>query len=134
MHFGVVTSHKMFFSCISTSSLSYIQRFFSKRIIVKTFLHTQLVKHTNLKNQLHISTGSPKKSFSDAVFQHFVDELKLKHCNSAMQMDLQPLVPVFLCFYSIYLVVMLPFRMIFFYPFLFLFLVNLQYFSTLLQD
>ena len=63
VYFGVVTSHKMFFSCISTSSLSYIQRFFSKRIIVKTFLHTQLLKHTNLENQLHISMGSPKKKF-----------------------------------------------------------------------
>ena len=51
-----------------------------------------------------------------------------------MQMDL--LVPVFLCLYSINLVVVLPFKMIFFITYfaLFLFHKNLQYFSPLLQD
>ena len=39
---------------------------------------------------------------------------ELKHCNPDMRMGLQ-LVPVFLCLYSIYLVVMLPFRMILFH-------------------
>ena len=48
---------------------------------------------------------------------------ELKHCNSDMRMDLQLLVPVFLRLYSIYLVFILPFRMIFF-----------QYFSPMLQD
>ena len=48
----------------------------------------------------------------DIVFQHFMDELK--HCNLDMGMDLQLLVTVFLCLHPIYLVVMLPFRMIFF--------------------
>ena len=74
----------MFFSCISLSSLSYIQRFLSRRKLVKTLLHTQL-KQTNLKNGLYISTEIPKEGFNDAVFQHFLDELK--HCNSDMQMD-----------------------------------------------
>ena len=66
------------------------------------------------------------------VFQHFMDELK--HCNLDMQMDLQLLVPVFLCLYSIYLV-KLPFRMTFFHNvFCLSFSMNLQYFSPLLQD
>ena len=109
---SVVTSHKMFFSCIiSTSSLSYVPRFFSKRELVKTLLRIQL-KQTNLENRLHISTESPK-GFNYPVSQHSVDELK--HCNSDMRMDLPLLVPVFLCLYSLYLVVMLHFRMIFFH-------------------
>ena len=74
----------MFFSCISISSLSYIQRFLSRRKLVKTLLHTQL-KQTNLKNEHYISTEIPKEGFNDTVFQHFLDELK--HCNSDMQMD-----------------------------------------------
>ena len=113
----------MFFSCISISSLSYIQRFLSRRKLVKTLLHTQL-KQTNLKNGRYISTEIPKEGFNDTVFQHFLDELK--HCNSDMQMDWQLLVSVFLCLYSIYLFVMLPFCFISF--------VILQYFSLLLQD
>ena len=50
-------------------------------------------------------------------------------------MDLQ-LVPVFLCLYSICLIVMLTFRMIFFHNvFCFVFfLMNLQYSSPFLQD
>ena len=42
---------------------------------MKTSLRTQL-KQTNLENQFHISTESPKEGFSDTVFQHFVDKLK----------------------------------------------------------
>ena len=61
VYFGVVTSHKILFSYISTSSLSYI-RFFSKIKLVKTELCTQL-RQTNLENQLHIST--------DGKFQRF---------------------------------------------------------------
>ena len=87
--------------------------------LLKTLLHTQL-KQTNLENRLHISTISPKEGFNDNVFQLFVDELK--HCNSDMVMYLQLLVPVFLCLYSMYLVAMLYFRMIFFH--------NLFYFIT----
>ena len=49
MFFGVVTSHKMFFSYISTSSLSYVRRFFSERKLMKTSLHTQL-KQNNLED------------------------------------------------------------------------------------
>ena len=98
----------MFFSCISRFSLSNIQRFFRKRKLVKTLLHK-----TNLENRLHISTESPKQGFNDTVLQHFVNEVK--HCNLDMRMQLQLLVPVFLCLYSIYLVVILPFRMIFFH-------------------
>ena len=82
MHFAFVTSHKLFFLCINTSDLSYFQRFISKRKLVKTLLHAQL-KQINL------------------------DELK--HCNSDRGIDLQLLGPVFLCLYSIYLVVILPF-------------------------
>ena len=77
--------------------------------LVKTSLPTHL-KQTNLENQLHISIGSPKEGFDDIVFQHFMDELK--QCKPDKGTNLQ-LVPVFLCLYSIYLVVMLPFRMIF---------------------
>ena len=61
------------------SSVSCIQRFFSKMILVKTSLCTQL-KQTNLENRLHISTESPKEGFNDTVFQHYMD--KLRHCNS----------------------------------------------------
>ena len=102
--------------------------------LVKTWLSTQL-KQTYLENQLHISTGSPKEDtvfFNDTVFHHFVDELK--HCKRDCK-----LVPFFLCLYSVYLVVILSFSMIFFhsvfsfisFPF---FLMSLQYFSPLLQD
>ena len=59
---------------------------------------TQLTQ-TNLESRFHIATGSPKEFFNDTVFQNFVD--KLKDCNSDMRMDLQLLVPVFLCLYSI---------------------------------
>ena len=59
--------------------------------LVKTWLCIQ-VTQTNLKDQLHISTESPKEGFfNDTVLT---------------------LVPVFLCSCSI-LVVMLPFRTIF---------------------
>ena len=61
VYFGVVTSHKTFFSFISMSSLSYVQRFFSKRKLVKTSLCTRL-KQTYLENRLHISKESPKSS------------------------------------------------------------------------
>ena len=64
-----------------------------------------------MENQLYILTESPKEDFNDIIFQHFVDELK--HCNSNMRMDLQLLVPAFLCLYLIYLV-MLPLRITFF--------------------
>ena len=67
MYFGVVTSHKMFFSYISTSSLSYVRRFFSKRKLMKTSLHTQL-KQTNLEDRLNISTEIPKEGFNDIAF------------------------------------------------------------------
>ena len=60
LYFGFVTSHQIFFSCIITSSLSYVQRFFSKRKLVKTSLHTQL-KQTNLENRFHISQKVQKK-------------------------------------------------------------------------
>ena len=78
---------------------------------MKTSLRTQL-KQTNLENRLRVSAERLKEGFNDTVFQHSVDELK--HCNSDIRMDLQ-LVPVCLCLYSIYLVLMLPFRMIFFH-------------------
>ena len=56
-----VTSHKIVSSYISTSSLSYAQRFFSKMKLVKTSLRTPL-KQTNLENipGLHISAEQPK--------------------------------------------------------------------------
>ena len=92
-------------------SLPCVQRFFSKMKLAKTSLRTQLTQ-TNLECRLHISNESPKECFNDTVSQHFVDELK--HCNSDMRMDLQLLVPVFLCLYLIYLDI-LPFRMISFH-------------------
>ena len=114
------------------SSWWCVQRFLSKMKLVKNSLRTRL-KQTNLENWFHISKESPKEGLNDTVFQYFADELK--HCNSDMWMDLQLLVPVFLCLYSTYLVAMLPFRMIFLITWfaLFLFLVNLPYFSPLLQ-
>ena len=108
MYFSIVTSGKIFFSCISVSCLSCIQRFFSKLRWGKLCMYS---KQTNLENQLHISTESPKKCFNDTVFQNVVDELE--YCNSDMQMDLPLLVPVFLCLCLIYLVAMLYFRIIF---------------------
>ena len=56
---SVVTSHKTLSSCLSTSSLSNVLRFFSKMKLVKTSLHIQL-KQTNLENQLHTSAESSK--------------------------------------------------------------------------
>ena len=52
---------------------------------MKTSFCTEL-KRTNLKNVLHISTGSPKEGFDNTVFQYFMHELK--HCNLDMQTDL----------------------------------------------
>ena len=53
---------------------------------------------------------------------------ELKHCNLDMQMDLQLLVSLFLCLYLVYLVFILPFRMVFFHNvFCFLLFMNLQY-------
>ena len=57
----------------------------SKGNLVKALSHAQL-RQTNLENQIHIATDSPKKGLNDTVFQHFVVELM--HCNSDMQMDL----------------------------------------------
>ena len=111
VYFDTVFSHKKLFLCISTSSLSCVQRLFFKMKLVKNSIPTQL-KQTNLENPLHISRESPKEGFNDTIFQHFMDETK--HCNPDMRTDLQ-LVPVFLCLYSIYLVVILSFRMIFFH-------------------
>ena len=48
--------------------------------LVKTLSHIQL-KQTNVENQLHISTESPKECFNYTVFQHFVDELKQNNLN-----------------------------------------------------
>ena len=81
VYFSVATSDKILFSYKSTSSWSCTQRFFCKMKLVKILLHSYLIK-TNLENQFHISTESPKEDFNDTVFQHFVD--KLKHCNLDM--------------------------------------------------
>ena len=81
-----------------------------KMKLLKTLLRTQL-KQTNLENWFHILTESPKEGFDDTVFQYLIDELK--HCNLDMWMDLQP-GSVLLCLYSIYLVVVLSFRLILF--------------------
>ena len=58
---------KILFSCLRKSSLSCIQRFFSKMKLVKTLFRTQL-KQTNLVNRFHISTESLKKRFNDIFF------------------------------------------------------------------
>ena len=107
----------MLFSCISRSSLKYVQRVFSKRELVKTSFCTEL-KPTNLKNLLHISTESPKEGFNNTVFQYFMHELK--RCNLDMRTDLQLLmnksIKIFanyqfqcFCLYSIYLTFILLF-------------------------
>ena len=79
--------------------------------LVKTLLCTQL-KPANQENRFHISAESPKEGFKVTIFQHLIEELK--HCKLGVQTDIK-LVPVFLCLYSVCLVVMLPFRMIFFH-------------------
>ena len=48
VYFGIATSHKIFFSRISTSSFSCVQRSFSKMKLVKTLLYVYL-KQTNLE-------------------------------------------------------------------------------------
>ena len=53
-HFTQCTSHKVFFLCISTFSLSCVQRFLPKTTLIKTLLRAQL-KQTNLENRSHIS-------------------------------------------------------------------------------
>ena len=94
-------SHKVFFSCLITSSLSCVQRF---------FLKWSWFKRTNLEHRLRISTESPKKDFNNTVFQHFVYDFN--NCKPDVRTDLQ-IVPVLLWWYSIYLVVMLTFTMTF---------------------
>ena len=113
VYFHVVTSHKILFSCVSMFSLSCSK--VPKMKLVKTLLCTQL-KQTNLEKTLHISTKSPKEGFNDTLFHDFWDELKHK-CN--VQTDMQ-LFPVFLCLYSMLLVVILLFRVIFFHVFSFI--------------
>ena len=59
------------------------------------------LKQTNLENQLHTSTESPKEDFNDTVFQHVV---------------LKTLVPVLLFIFNMFNVVVIsPFRKIFFH-------------------
>ena len=93
--------------------------FFSKWKLVKMLLHTQL-KQTNLENRLHISTKSPKE-FYDTVFEHFMDELK--HCNTVMKCFCVCIQCIWLLFYILvwsFFITCIA---------LFLFLVNLDYFS-----
>ena len=89
---------------ISASRFSCVQRSFSKMKLVKTLLRTQL-KQTNLESSLHTPIEIK------IVFQTFVGEWE--HCNPDIQINLQQVL-AFLCLYSIYLVVMLPFTMTFF--------------------
>ena len=89
---------------ISASRFSCVQRSFSKMKLVKTLLRTQL-KQTNLESSLHTPIEIK------IVFQNFVGEWE--HCNPDIQINLQQVL-AFLCLYSIYLVVMLPFTMTFF--------------------
>ena len=49
VHFRIVTSHKLFFSCVSTSCLPCFQKSFLQMKLVKTLLYVQL-KQTNLEN------------------------------------------------------------------------------------
>ena len=61
VYFSVVTSHKMLFSCISMSSLSYV-----KKILFLKEVGENLITYSNqtkLQNQLYISTESPKLFF-----------------------------------------------------------------------
>ena len=95
---------KKYYFHASVRLVCHVQRFFPKIKLVKTSLRTQL-KQTNLENWLHIWTESPKDGLNDTVFQNFVDGLK--HCKRDMWTGVQ-VVPVFLCLYSVYLVVMLP--------------------------
>ena len=80
--------------------------------------------------QFYISTKC-KKDFSDTVFQHFVNELK--HRNPSIYAnELTTSSSIFGC-YLIYLVTMLPLRMISLdkVSCFILFCVNLKYFSPL---
>ena len=73
MYFGVVSSQKIFFSYISTSSLSY-DSFLKRKLVYYMLDKNKLGKSTSYFNI--ISTECPKESFNDTVFQHFMDELK----------------------------------------------------------
>ena len=66
MYLGAATSHKILFSCISTSSLTCVPKIFYKMKLVKILLRTEL-KKPNLENRLHISTESPKEGFNETV-------------------------------------------------------------------
>ena len=76
----------MSFSCAGTPS--------SEMKLVKNLLRTRL-KQSNLVNRPNISTENPKEDFNDTPFQ-------LTTTSSSI-----------FVFYSTYLVVILPFRMIF---------------------
>ena len=118
--FCVVNSHKM---------CSNVQSSFSKMKLVKILLCTQLKQTWEII--FIFQQKVQKKSFNDTAFQHFVDEFK--HSNLDRWMDLQLLVLVFLCLYSIYLTIMFFFHNMFCFIYIF-FHVSLQYFSHLLQD
>ena len=56
-------------------STAYVERFFSKRKLVKARLRNQL-SQVNLENLLFIATEAPKTGFTDSEYYFFVDELK----------------------------------------------------------
>ena len=65
-HFGAIISHKMFFSCISMSSLAYVQRFYSKRKLVKTSL--KLVSAIFYQILIFSPNDSPSKTAKNVFY------------------------------------------------------------------
>ena len=125
VYFGVVTSHKIIFSCISTSSLACAQRIFHKMKVVKISLHTQL-EQTNLE--------------IDFIFQKVLIILFLtfRVWNPANRICERTYI-LFQCYcvfiqYIWFLCYLLEWSFFITCFALLIFLVNLQYFSSLLQD
>ena len=56
-------------------STAYVERFFSKMKLVKTWLRNQLLQ-LNLENLLSIATEALKTEFTDSEYDFFVDELR----------------------------------------------------------
>ena len=100
-YINFLASHKIFFSCICL-----VYNVLKDPLkLVKTLLRTQL-KQTNLEIWLYISTKNLKEGFNATGFQHF--------CKCIYANEVTTSSSICGC-YLIYLVAMLPFRMIFLY-------------------
>ena len=115
--------------CVSMYRLSCIQRFFYKMKLVKTLLHTQL-KQTNLENQRHISTESPKR----VLMILFLKTLYFQYAKRPATTSSSVFVLFYFCIQYIWSLCYI-FECFAINCFaLYLFHLNLQYFSPSLQD